>query len=71
ACAAATSDGFPPPTPGNDQHQLRTRGPLFICCPWSTIQPLPTLAVDPTERAAITGILSTCPNINVEVTLAR
>ncbi|MFE6555556.1 NUDIX domain-containing protein, partial [Streptomyces sp. NPDC057746] len=30
------------PTPGNDQHQLTARGPLFIRCQRSTIQPLPT-----------------------------
>lgn len=29
ACAAATSDGFPPPTPGNDQHQLTQQGGYF------------------------------------------
>ncbi|MEU2718462.1 hypothetical protein [Streptomyces sp. NPDC007205] len=50
ACAAVTSDGFPRPTPGNDQHQLTQWGVLFTRRKWATIQSSPTFARQSASR---------------------
>lgn len=38
---------------------------------WVAVKTRWDLAIDPAERAALTDILSACPNSPVEVTLAR